>query len=76
MEKLALVCQTHRVWFYTPGLPAEYHATLWGDIFPSADAALAALALETGQGKRVAVIPEGPYVFARPRQSVADPVPA
>ena len=76
LEKLALVCQTHRVWFYTPGLPVEYHASLWGNIFPSADAALAALAQETGPGKRVAVIPEGPYVFARPRQSAAEPVPA
>jgi nickel-dependent lactate racemase len=67
LEKLALVCQTHRVWFYTPGLPAEYHASLWGPIFPTAEAALEALAKETGAGKRVAVIPEGPYVFARPR---------
>jgi len=76
LEKLALVCQTHRVWFYTPGLPAEYHASLWGDIFPSADAALSAVALATGPGKRVAVIPEGPYVFARPCQSAADLVSA
>jgi nickel-dependent lactate racemase len=67
LEKLALVCQTHRVWFYTPGLPHEYHASLWGDIFPSIESALEALVSQTGPGKRVAVIPEGPYVFARPR---------
>jgi len=67
LEKLALVCQTHRVWFYTPGLPPEYHASLWGKIFPSAEAGFEALARETGAGSRVAVIPEGPYVFARPR---------
>ncbi|HNY40060.1 MAG TPA: nickel-dependent lactate racemase [Bryobacteraceae bacterium] len=66
LEKLALVCQTHRVWFYTPGLPSEYHSSLWGKIFPSAEAAFEALAREIGPGKRVAVIPEGPYVFARP----------
>jgi nickel-dependent lactate racemase len=67
LEKLALVCQTHRVWFYTPGLPLEYHASLWGDIFPNIEGALDALASRLGPGKRVAVIPEGPYVFARPR---------
>lgn len=69
LEKLALVCQTHRVWFYTPGLPAEYHSSLWGKIFPSADEALAELARATGSGKRIAVIPEGPYVFARPKDT-------
>lgn len=69
LEKLALVCQTHRVWFYTPGLPAEYHSSLWGKIFPTADEAFAELARATGSGKRIAVIPEGPYVFARPKNS-------
>lgn len=67
LEKLALVCQTHRVWFYTPGLPAEYHASLWGEIFPSAGEAFSRLAAEVSAGARVAVIPEGPYVFARPK---------
>ncbi len=68
LEKLALVAQTHRVWFYTPGLPEEYHKNLWGPIFASAAEALAALARETGPEAQVAVIPEGPYVFARPEQ--------
>lgn len=68
LEKLALVAQTHRVWFYTPGLPQEYHKNLWGPIFPSAQEALDALAREMGPGAQVAVIPEGPYVFARPEQ--------
>ncbi|MBA3973238.1 MAG: hypothetical protein C0504_03345 [Candidatus Solibacter sp.] len=76
LEKLALVCQTHRVWFYTPGLPAEYHANLWGDIFPSAGEAFSRLAAEIGAGARVAVIPEGPYVFARPRSEAGVKVTA
>jgi lactate racemase len=76
LEKLALVCQTHKVWFYTPGLPAEYHSSVWGEIFPTAAEAFGRLALETGPGARVAVIPEGPYVFARPKSEAGVEVPA
>ncbi|MBI4890731.1 MAG: nickel-dependent lactate racemase [Acidobacteria bacterium] len=68
LEKLALIVQTHRVWFYTPGLPTEYHANLWGPIFGSAQEAMEKLAAEVGAGAEVAVIPEGPYVFARARK--------
>lgn len=60
MEKLALVAREKQVWWYTPGLPREYHARLWGRPFTSAGEALAAL---PRQG-RIAVIPEGPYVLA------------
>jgi nickel-dependent lactate racemase len=68
LEKLALVCQTHQVWFYTPGLPLDYRASIWGRVFPSAQQALSELA-EYCAGGDVAVIPEGPYVFARPEAS-------
>ncbi len=71
LEKLALVCQTHRVWFYTPGLPAEYHAKLWGRLFATAAEALEVLAEEAGPGTDVPVIPEGPYVFARAGEALA-----
>lgn len=71
LEKLALTCQTHRVWFYTPGLPAEYHAHLWGRIFATAPEAFEALAAEVGPDTAVAVIPEGPYVFARAEETLA-----
>ena len=53
------------VLFYVPGLPAEYHAALWGRTFPTAAAAVEALAASLQPGARVAVIPEGPYVLAR-----------
>ncbi|MGC8760972.1 MAG: nickel-dependent lactate racemase [Bryobacteraceae bacterium] len=65
LEKLALTACSHRVWYYTPGLPAEYHPKLWGRSFPTAAAALEALAGAAPAGAPVAVIPEGPYVFAR-----------
>lgn len=65
LEKLALAAQSHRLWFYTPGLPPEYHPKLWGNSFPTAAEALEALAAAVPPQAPVAVIPEGPYVFAR-----------
>ncbi|MGJ5815744.1 nickel-dependent lactate racemase [Paludibaculum fermentans] len=74
LEKLAMVVASHRVWWYTPGLPAEYHPTVWGKLFPSAAGALQALRAELGSGAQVAVLPEGPYVFARPLSAQPEPV--
>lgn len=65
LEKLALAALSHRLWFYTPGLPPEYHRKLWGRSFSTAAEALNALADEVAAQAPVAVIPEGPYVFAR-----------
>lgn len=75
LEKLALVAQTHRIWWYTPGLPEEYHSSVWGRVFRTAEEALEALRDEVGAGGEVAVIPEGPYVFARPQEASAVPQP-
>ena len=36
LEKLALVTQKAEILFYTPGVPGEYHKTLWGAVFSSA----------------------------------------
>jgi nickel-dependent lactate racemase len=76
LEKLALVAQTHRLWFYTPGVFAEYGPCLWGRSFPSAAGALEELARALPAAADVAVIPEGPYVFARPRSGTLEPVTA
>lgn len=65
LEKLALVTREKRVLFYTPGLPAEYHARLWGPIFARLEDAVAALTEGLAPGARIAVIPEGPYVLAK-----------
>ncbi len=67
LEKLALVTQKAEVLFYTPGLPREYHASLWGKIYPSAQAAVDALMSGLRPGASVALIPEGPYVLAKAR---------
>jgi len=68
LEKLALVTMEKRVLWYVPGLAEEYYPSLWGRAFPSAKAAVDALAAELEPGSRVAVIPEGPYVLAKVRQ--------
>jgi nickel-dependent lactate racemase len=65
LEKLALVTAKARLLMYVPGLPAEYHSSLWGTAYPSAAAALEALTAGLPAGATVAVIPEGPYVLAK-----------
>lgn len=65
LEKLAMVTQKLDVLFYTPGLPAEYHDTLWGRILPTPEAAVEALFDGLGPNARVAIMPEGPYVLAK-----------
>jgi nickel-dependent lactate racemase len=76
LEKLALVLRTHQVWFYTPGVMKEYASCLMGRAFPTAAEAVEALAAAVGPAAEVAVIPEGPYVFARPEAETLEPVAA
>jgi nickel-dependent lactate racemase len=71
LEKLALVFQSHRVLFFVPGLPAGFRAKLWGPAFDTVPDSVAALLALLPAAARVAVLPEGPYVFARPAQPVA-----
>ena len=65
LEKLALVKTRAEVLYYVPGLPREFHASVWGKVFATAEAALASLAATLEKNARIAVIPEGPYVLAR-----------
>ena len=65
LEKLALVVTKANVFYHVPGLPAPYHASLWGKSFPAAPAAIEALTASLSPGARIALIPEGPYVLAR-----------
>ena len=64
-EKLALVTQKAEILFYTPGVPGEYHKTLWGAVFSSAADAVHALTNGLGQDATIALMPEGPYVLAK-----------
>jgi lactate racemase len=65
LEKLALVTARAEVLYYVPGLPSEYYASVWGQAYPTVEAAIAALVSSLPRDASVAVIPEGPYVLAR-----------
>jgi lactate racemase len=67
LEKLAMVTTWQQLLWYVPGLPAEYHAGLWGRSCRTIDSAIAALASTLKPGATIAVIPEGPYVLAKTR---------
>jgi lactate racemase len=66
LEKLALVAQKADILFYTPGLPEPYRETSWGRHFASLPDAVQALTTGLSAGANIAVIPEGPYVLAKP----------
>ncbi len=65
LEKLALVLASKQVLFLTPGVPEEFHASMWGPVFQSFAPAMASLTDGLPPNARIAVIPEGPYVLAR-----------
>jgi nickel-dependent lactate racemase len=65
LEKLALVTLEKQVLFHVPGLPDEYHPTLWGKTYASLPAAIEALTEGLPPNARIAIIPEGPYVLAK-----------
>jgi len=53
------------VLFYVPGLPEETRRGFAGNMFASAEAAVAGLASQLPVNAKIAVIPEGPYVLAK-----------
>ncbi len=69
LEKLALITAKADVLYYVPGLPGEYHSSLWGTSYASAPEAVAALCSSLEPGAKVAVIPDGPYVLAKPARA-------
>ena len=70
LEKLALVGQRHDLLFYVPGVPARSAGGLASKMFDDPESAVRALVQGLPAGARIAVIPEGPYVFAQLRNSV------
>ncbi|MBI3247558.1 MAG: nickel-dependent lactate racemase [Deltaproteobacteria bacterium] len=65
LEKLALVARKANLAFCTPGIPVEDRQYLWGPVFDRPDEAVTTLCRELPRGARVAIIPEGPYVFSQ-----------
>jgi len=65
LEKLALTGLNHELFFYTPGVKKTQLGWLGVNAFDSIDEAVAALLDGLPVGARVALVPEGPYTFAR-----------
>jgi nickel-dependent lactate racemase len=72
LEKLALAGQKHELFFYVPGIPKERLGSLASRSYASPEAAVAAALDGLPAGARVALVPEGPYVFARADEEVAE----
>ena len=65
LEKLALVARRNELLFYTPGVTPEEIGSLGARSYATVDAAVSAALDRLPVGTRVALVPEGPYVFAR-----------
>ena len=71
LEKLALVGLQHELFFYTPGAPMDALGSLRANAFASLDEAVAALVSRLPRAARIAMVPEGPYTYARPMPAYA-----
>jgi nickel-dependent lactate racemase len=65
LEKLALVGLDTELYFYTPGVTKSQIGSLGENYYADLDVAVAAAVDGLQPGSRVALIPEGPYVYAR-----------
>ncbi|MGC2403302.1 MAG: nickel-dependent lactate racemase [Acidobacteriaceae bacterium] len=65
LEKLALAGQKHDLFFYMPGISSDKLGNLAARAFPTWNAAVDAVLDRVPAGARVALVPEGPYVYAR-----------
>ena len=65
LEKLALVGLKNELFFYTPGVTGQQLGALGLNHFDDLDEAVARVLRGLAAGARVALVPEGPYVYAR-----------
>jgi nickel-dependent lactate racemase len=65
LEKLALTGLRQQLFFYTPGVTRHQLGGLGKHAYGTVDEAIAALLNGLPAGARVALVPEGPYTFAR-----------
>jgi lactate racemase len=70
LEKLALAGRMREILFYVPGITPRATGGIAGNIFETPVAAVNALLEGLPPNARIAVIPEGPYVFAQVREEV------
>jgi lactate racemase len=65
LEKLALTGLQNELFFYTPGVRREQLGALGDRLFSDLNEALDAVLAGLPPGARVALVPDGPYVYAR-----------
>ena len=65
LERLALGSLKHRLLFYTPGAKPEQLGCLAAQSFANLDEAVAAVLDGLPAGGRLALVPDGPYAYAR-----------
>jgi nickel-dependent lactate racemase len=65
LEKLAMTGLKNELLFYTPGAAREALGSLGSHTFADLNEAVAALCSGLAPGARIALLPEGPYTFAR-----------
>jgi lactate racemase len=69
LEKLALVGLKHELFFFTPGVSKQQVGFLGRNLYSDLIAAIAAATTGLPADARIALIPEGPYVYARVKQN-------
>ncbi len=72
LEKLALTGQKNELFFYVPGVPLNQLGALGARCYRDAQSAVAALLDGLPGGARIALVPEGPYVYARVDEETSD----
>ncbi len=65
LEKLALTGLNHELFLHTPGVPASDLGALANHTYATPEGAVEAALRDLPQHARIALVPEGPYVFAR-----------
>ena len=65
LEKLAMAGMRHDLYFHTPGVQAEQLGSLGARTFAELDEAVAAVLDGLPPHARVALVPDGPYTFAK-----------
>jgi lactate racemase len=70
LEKMALAGRRFELHFYLPGLSEDLRPHLGPHVYSTAEEALAGFVRGLKPGSPVAVIPEGPYVFAQVEEPV------
>ena len=75
LEKLALAGQRHELFFYIPGVPNNQLGNLAARCYSSGQSAVGAVLNGLPAGARVALVPEGPYVYARVPENLYEMAP-